>query len=585
MKDKNMKSRTQNDSSKTASPVNLNTSFLITLATLGAAASGMIELFAFHPDSEMTEVVLRTVGLVAFGIAGYFAVRRVRSLQQQVVRELIHRDRALEQLRSTEDYNRLVVENGQGLMCVHDLRGVLLSVNRAASEALGYSEQELIRRNLRDLVPDALRKDFDNYLARIRGAGKDSNCMIVRSKRGELMTWAYRNAIFTQANGQRLVVGSAQDITDKVRRKAAEKQVREQLEIANIRLQEQTSRLRNYNQQLAQLHSLTQAMQSGKTVVEAMSLALGPLQELFVGCAIGIYVKNPSTEVFSKAAEAGRLQMKSVLSPSECSSLRDGLIRAIDPNCSTCLYSSRSGRFKGKAYAIPLRDEDETIGLLVVENRSGQMPDEEILQSTSDHLKTTLTNKLLQQKLTEQSTRDSLTGLLNRRFMEETLRATVARAKRTGEPLAVVMLDIDHFKRLNDTFGHQVGDEALRVVSRIIQKSVRAEDVACRYGGEEFMLIMPGATLAVATARAESLRRSISQVDLNHVALGIKGITVSAGVAPYSARTLNEVTLIAAADEALYTAKKTGRNRVVKYGDTVFDSLHDVARPAPALLN
>jgi diguanylate cyclase (GGDEF)-like protein len=380
------------------------------------------------------------------------------------------------------------------------------------------------------------------------------------------MTWAYRNAIFTRVNGQRLIVGSAQDITDKARRKATEKQTREQIEAANIRLQEQTSRLRNYNQQLAQLHSLTQAMQSGKTVVEAMSLALGPLQELFAGCAIGIYVKNPSTDVFSKAAEAGRLQMKSVLSPSECSSLRDGLIRAIDPNCSTCLYSKKTERFKGKAYAIPLRDEDEIIGLLVVENRNGQMPDEEILESTSDHMKTMLRNKLLQQELTEQSTRDALTGLLNRRFMEETLRATVARAKRTGEPLAVVMLDIDHFKRLNDTFGHQAGDEALRIVSRLIQKSIRTEDVACRYGGEEFALIMPGATLAIATARAESLRRAVSQLDLNHIALGIKGITISAGVSTYSSQTLNETTLIAAADEALYIAKDSGRNRVVQHG-------------------
>jgi diguanylate cyclase (GGDEF)-like protein len=193
------------------------------------------------------------------------------------------------------------------------------------------------------------------------------------------------------------------------------------------------------------------------------------------------------------------------------------------------------------------------------------MPDEELLQSTSDHLTILLKNKTLQQKLTEQSTRDELTGLLNRRFMEESLVASVARAKRSGDPLSVVMLDIDHFKRLNDTFGHQAGDEALRIVSRLIQKSIRTEDVACRYGGEEFALIMPGATIGIATARAESLRRAISQIDLNHIALGIKGITISAGVALYSAP-MTEATLVAAADESLYFAKTNGRNRVVQHG-------------------
>src|SRR5206468_477925 len=127
--------------------------------------------------------------------------------------------------------------------------------------------------------------------------------------------------------------------------------------------------------------------------------------------AIGIFVKDPTGSTFSKAGESGQLYMKPILSPSECSSLRDGKVRSIDPNCSTCLYSKRSCRFKGTAYTIPLMDQEETIGLLVVESRNGNMPDEEILQSTADHLKNALKNMILQQKLTDQSTRDELTGL------------------------------------------------------------------------------------------------------------------------------------------------------------------------------
>lgn len=545
---------------------NVNTSLLIALAVIGAAVTGAIELFALRAESETSQIVIRITGLFVFGAIGYVAARRARRLQQRVTLEMMKRDRALEQLRSAEDYNHLLVENGQGLLCVHDLRGTLLSVNRSAADMLGYSQQKLTRTSLRELLPEMLREEFDQYLLRIRSKGKDHGCMIIRAKNGALMTWAYRNSLFTRPNGEQLVVGTAQDITDQARREVAEKQTRTELEQANNRLKEQTARLKTYNQLLAHLHELNHSMQAGKTIGEAMALGLHPLTNLFVDCQVGIYVKDPQSNLFSKAAASGRLLMKSVLSPSECSSLRDGRIRVIDPNCSTCLYSDRTSRFKGKAYTIPLLEDEEIIGMLVLESRTGNMPDEEILLSAADHLKMMLKSKMLQQRLTNESTRDQLTGLLNRRFMEETLKAAVARAKRTGDPLAVVMLDIDHFKRLNDTFGHQAGDEALRVVSRIIQKSIRAEDVACRFGGEEFVLIMPGATSAVASARAEFVRRSISQIDLNHVALGVKGVTISAGVASYSPRALNETMLISAADEALYTAKNSGRNRVVLHG-------------------
>jgi len=556
----------QNGSAKGSDkPVNINTASLITLTTFGAALVGTVELFAFHPDSELTEVAIRVLALAVFAAAGMFAVQRARHLQQQVLKELVRRDRVLEQLRSAEDYNRMLVENGQGLLCIHNLQGVLLSVNRSAADALGYSQRELTRRNLRDLVPETLRADFDGYLDRMRANTKDAGCMIVRGRNGVLMTWAYKNTLFTRANGERVVVGTAQDITEKARRSEAQKQTRTELEQTNYRLKEQTLRLGTYNQMLAHLPGLTHAMQPGATVLESVNLALPPLQKLFVDCEVGIYIKDPSSAVFNKVGESGRLQLKSVLTPSECSSLRDGRIRAIDPNCSTCLYSKRQCKFKGTAYTIPLQEHQEVIGLLVIEQRAGNMPDLEILQSASDHLTMMLRSKMLQEKLTEQSTRDELTGLLNRRFMEESFVASVARARRNGDPLSIVMLDIDHFKRLNDTFGHQAGDEALRLVSRVIQKSIRTEDVACRYGGEEFVLLMPGATLAIATAREESLRRAVAELDLSHIALGAKGITISAGVASYSSRMNNGTSLLTAADDSLYDAKNTGRNKVVQH--------------------
>ncbi|HZX31815.1 MAG TPA: diguanylate cyclase [Rhodocyclaceae bacterium] len=171
----------------------------------------------------------------------------------------------------------------------------------------------------------------------------------------------------------------------------------------------------------------------------------------------------------------------------------------------------------------------------------------------------------LQTALKEQAIRDGLTGLYNRRYLDETLERELARARRDNLPLCMVLLDIDHFKRLNDTYGHQTGDEALRLLARKLLHHVRAEDIACRYGGEEFLILMPHIPLAVAADRAEGWRRVIEEIRLPGLE-GEIGFTASLGVAAYPehGRTPDELTH--GADLALYAAKRRGRNQVVVYG-------------------
>lgn len=170
----------------------------------------------------------------------------------------------------------------------------------------------------------------------------------------------------------------------------------------------------------------------------------------------------------------------------------------------------------------------------------------------------------LNRRLREQSIRDPLTGLHNRRFFEETATRDAARAARKHEPLALVMLDIDHFKAVNDGHGHTVGDLALRHIANLLRGSVRASDLICRFGGEEFVAVIPGASHEAATEAAEQWRRAIeaSPIDLgNGAALRC---TVSAGIAvfrPGSGEQLESV--LRRADDALYEAKRLGRNRVV----------------------
>jgi diguanylate cyclase (GGDEF)-like protein/PAS domain S-box-containing protein len=167
----------------------------------------------------------------------------------------------------------------------------------------------------------------------------------------------------------------------------------------------------------------------------------------------------------------------------------------------------------------------------------------------------------LQVALQELAVRDSLTGLYNRRYLDETLEREVSRARREGNPLSLVMLDIDYFKRVNDTYGHQVGDEALRMLATTLLADIRAEDVACRYGGEEFLILLPNMPLETAILRAEGWRKSIEELS---VVLGNFHITftISLGVAAYPEHGKTPDDLTRCADQALYRAKNGGRNQV-----------------------
>ena len=173
-------------------------------------------------------------------------------------------------------------------------------------------------------------------------------------------------------------------------------------------------------------------------------------------------------------------------------------------------------------------------------------------------------NQLLidEEKLRELSVRDSLTGLFNRRYMEETFEREIQRAQRKQLPLSVIMADIDGFKAINDNFGHVLGDNALVRVAAFLAKSIRASDVACRYGGDEFCLILPDCSPEEGIRRANTLRTEVEKLKFDPKEAGIERLTMSFGVSSFPEDGLTREALLSAADSALYSAKRAGRNRV-----------------------
>jgi diguanylate cyclase (GGDEF)-like protein len=175
----------------------------------------------------------------------------------------------------------------------------------------------------------------------------------------------------------------------------------------------------------------------------------------------------------------------------------------------------------------------------------------------------------LNKQLKNLATVDSLTGVYNRRFMDEFLEREVARANRKQAPLAVIVIDIDHFKPFNDTFGHAGGDAVLRATGKLMKQHIRASDVVSRYGGEEFLIVMPEAPLEVACRRAEALRLAMHALKISHEGKTLGQVTVSLGLAMLPQHGASAAALVSAADAAMYQAKERGRDRLVVCGEVL----------------
>ena len=174
--------------------------------------------------------------------------------------------------------------------------------------------------------------------------------------------------------------------------------------------------------------------------------------------------------------------------------------------------------------------------------------------------------KKLQSDLREQALHDPLTGLYNRRYLSETIEREIAVAKREKKHLSVIVMDLDHFKNINDTFGHQVGDQFLTEFANLIGNRIRKSDTACRYGGEEFLLVLPGTTLEDAAKRADEIRLECAKMNIPHRGRKLK-VTTSMGVATYPLHGKKPEEIVIKADKALYVSKQNGRNRTTIWGE------------------
>ncbi len=354
------------------------------------------------------------------------------------------------------------------------------------------------------------------------------------------------------------------------------KRMEEDIQNAHDKLQVWVGVLEQRSEELGLLNEMANLLQTCQTTGEANLVVGDYAARLFAGLSGAIYYQNRNSGLYEVTAEWGAMaEADPAFSKNECWALRRGQLHCAK-DTSTGLLCGHLGEPKPARYIcapmiaqgetpgvlhLRCRGNDEACQLIVGEDVAEHM--NELALNFAGHVALALVNLRLNETLREQAVRDGLTNLYNRRFMEESLTREVARAKRSLSPLSVVILDLDHFKDFNDKHGHEAGDILLQKFADLMRASFRDADVVCRYGGDEFVLMLPGASLDYARTRTEEMQEAFRGSTIQHRGGILRTLTLSAGIATLPDHGLTGEELLNAADAALYRAKNEGRDRLV----------------------
>ncbi len=464
-------------------------------------------------------------------------------------------------LQNSTDYAHTIIEGMDASLVVTSPELTIQMVNRAARELLGYHENELIGKPVAMIFAEEQTSSLscpDDLIKKglTRRAEKT-----YRSKDGRNIPVLFSGTIMRGNNGA--IQGVVCVALDIIERKRLEEDLKRAVEQRDTNIKD-----------LESLMHFSTLMNEEVKEEDLIHRMVNAINDRFRPDILAVLTLNKAKNVLNASFTNPPMPMNklirdaAILDPSLCQVMRTGrevIVRDIskDSSCNCILHTIEEGGYA----CFPLITGGIPAGLvLMVKKEKGYWNNEEIHKLLLVY--TELTASALQRVRLMDATRraaitDALTGVYNRRFFDEMLKKQIALAKRHNESLALVLADLDHFKNLNDTYGHIAGDQALQQIAGIMLNSIRSSDVLARYGGEEFVIIMPTINMANALKKAEGIRQQVESVDFNVKAPGqFAKITISIGVASFPEHGSEYDTLVDAADRALYKAKKGGRNRV-----------------------
>lgn len=482
---------------------------------------------------------------------------------QRLQVEIAERERAEDALRQSAAHFRALIENTFDVVTLVSKEGVILYTTPSTTRVLGYAAQDFIGRNMLEVVhPDDLPCGQEAFLRALALPTQPINLELRLLHQNGAWLWVegvIKNLLDDPS--VHAIVGNYRDITERVR-------AQEWMSANNVQLQHWVEMLQKQNEQARELNQLGEALQACFTLEEVEYAIASFAPRLFPNNAGAVGMLNSSRTMLEWFAHWGEEfeEMPTSIPATDCWALRHGRSHAVAESAHALLCQHLPFPPPSSYVCIPLATQDEILGLLhLAAFAPGDLPETkyQLARNVVAQLELTLTNLRLREFLREEAIRDPLTGLFNRRYMEESLERESHKATRMHQPISIMMLDLDHFKKFNDANGHEAGDAALRALGQFLRTHIRSEDIACRYGGEEFALILPDMPLAFAAARAETLRKETRSVEIEYRGQIFKGMTISIGVSAFPAHGASGMDALHAADAALYRAKRDGRDRVV----------------------
>ncbi|CDT80262.1 conserved hypothetical protein [Vibrio coralliirubri] len=334
----------------------------------------------------------------------------------------------------------------------------------------------------------------------------------------------------------------------------------------------QDERIRQRTHEIELMHRLANMLAACNNMVEAQQIVSDILPRILGNVNGSVSLMRASRNQLITQLDWGETWPGSAsFAPEECWSLRKGRAHQSNDDFHSLTCGHMHEMENNQTLCIPLTAHGNTIGIMHLYFGVGDIKidpiTEQLAFSVSEHLGLALANLSLQEKLRSQALSDPLTGLFNRRFFEQKLEEHSMNSATSEQPLSLLMLDLDHFKRFNDNFGHDAGDFVLKEISALLKQSVSEDEIACRLGGEELAVLLPHYSMQEATEFGQTLCDAVRSMHLEHKGLSLGQLGVSIGVATYPKPASDTESLVKMADNSLYMAKDMGRSRVVNYDE------------------
>lgn len=460
-----------------------------------------------------------------------------------------------------------------GIICI-DRNGNVTIWNNAAERIFGYRANEVMGKNVHALVaPERYHDAFTAGLERFQRTGqgpilgKTLELEAIRADGSEIPVEISVSSIHVE--GCYHAVGIVRDISERRKAELKVKNAEEALLAekntiarANETLSSQANELSKHAQQMELLTQLGEYLQICSSDQEAHSIVAQFAEKLFPNSSGALFIfkesRNWLERVSAWGADTDDIKGFPV---TDCWSIRRGQPHSFSTSCAgpQCSHAESAEN----SLCVPLVLLGEIYGVMHVRWTIESNPDEDkLVTRLAGDAALALANLRLRKQLKDLSIRDPLTGLFNRRYMEEFFGQEIMRARRKSSQLSVLMIDIDHFKDFNDTYGHEAGDAVLHELGKFLKRQMRESDITCRFGGEEFIVLLSESPLDTAQMRAEHLRKAVKLMRVHSGDELLPEINISVGLAAFPLHGDNIEDIIRAADNALYLAKQQGRDRV-----------------------